>query len=70
MSLPMIISIPKPGVGELIEACAKGEIAFDECQKGVADLGYNTTWLYELVMATRKDLGIGSPNSDSDDSHE
>jgi hypothetical protein len=42
-------------IGELVEACAKGKLAFSGpgslCAK-VAAMGYKTTSLYEMVRAT------------------
>jgi hypothetical protein len=44
----------RAGVGELVEACARGELPFsgpDSLCSKVAAMGYKTTSLYEMVRA-------------------
>jgi hypothetical protein len=46
-------------IGELVEACAKGDLAFsgpDSLCAKVAAMGFKTTSLYEMVMAYRAAL--------------
>lgn len=46
-------------VGELVELCARGELPFSGpnslCSK-VADMGYKTTSLYEMVLAAKQEI--------------
>jgi len=51
-------------IGSLVEACAKGQIAFsgpDSLCAKVAAMGYKTTSLYEMVRATEYALKAGKP---------
>lgn len=45
-------------IGQLVEDCAKGVIKFDELCMKVAAMGYKTTSLYEMVIATEQQLGV------------
>ncbi len=55
-----VVMIAKPGVGELVTACAANEITFGELCEQVAAMGYKTTSLYEMVIAAQ-------PEQESDD---
>ena len=46
-----VVMIAKPGVSELVTACAANEITFGETCEQVAAMGYKTTSLYEMVKA-------------------
>lgn len=49
----------RAGVGDLVEACARGELPFsgpDSLCSKVAAMGYRTTSLYEMVRAVEDSL--------------
>jgi hypothetical protein len=47
----VVMQARTPAIGELVEACAKGELNFDELCRRVAAMGYKTTSLFEMVRA-------------------
>jgi hypothetical protein len=54
----------RTGVGELVEACARGDLPFsgpDSLCSKVAAMGYKTTSLYEMVRAAE---AVAVPNGD------
>jgi len=54
-----IVMIPRAGVGELVEACARGELPFsgpDSLHSRIHAMGYKTTGLYEAVIAAEAAL--------------
>jgi hypothetical protein len=58
--------VAKPGVAELVEACARGTLSFDDLCKQVVVMGYKTTSLHEMVRAAeetfrRADQGVTLP---------
>ena len=38
-------------IDDMVTDCAEGNLSFSELQKYVAAMGYNTTSLYEMVVA-------------------
>jgi len=53
-TLSFVLEPRTPAIGELIEACARKEISFDECCARIAEMGYKTTSVYEMVMAAER----------------
>jgi len=52
-----VILQARAGVGELVEACARGELPFsgpDSLCSKVSAMGYKTTSLYEMVLAAER----------------
>jgi hypothetical protein len=55
MSTPSFVLKPRTyAIGELIEACARKEISFDECCARISAMGYKTTSVYEMVIAAER----------------
>lgn len=54
-----IVMVAREGVGELVEACARGEIPFDgpdSLYSKVHAMGFKCTSLYEAVIAAEANL--------------
>jgi len=52
-----VILQARAGVGELVEACARGELPFsgsDSLCSKVSAMGHKTTSLYEMVLAAER----------------
>ena len=41
---------------DLVDQCAKGDLAFDQCCQAIARMGYKTTSVYEMVLCRQADL--------------
>lgn len=50
-------------IGELVEACARKKISFDYLCQRVAVMGYKTTSLFEMVVATEYEIAAASSPS-------
>lgn len=65
MSEIEIVLQARAGVGELVEACARGELPFDGpnslCSK-VHAMGFKCTSLYEMVRAAEYQLSSPATN--------
>jgi hypothetical protein len=56
--VPEVVLVARtPDVADLVEACAKKELPFDELCRRVAAMGYKTTSLYEMVRSVESYLG-------------
>lgn len=53
--IKVVLQARTPVIGELVQACADGELPFDELCARVGAMGYRTTSLYEMVRATEKE---------------
>lgn len=57
-----VVLVPKnQSIADLIDSCAKGELAFsgpDSLWSKVHAMGYKCTSLYEMVIAREKELGL------------
>jgi hypothetical protein len=53
-----VVMVAREGVGELVEACARGELPFGELCRRVAAMGFKTTSLFEMVVAAERALSI------------
>lgn len=59
---PTVILKPKtPEVGALIKLCDEGKLPFsgpDSLCSKIAAMGYKTTSCFEMVVATREEMGL------------
>lgn len=63
MSDIQIVMQPRAGVGELVEACARGELPFsgpDSLCSKIHAMGFKTTGLYEMVRAHEDALKLAT----------
>ena len=64
MSSLRIVMQPRTGIGELIDACVRGELPFDgpnSLYSKVRAMGYNGNSLYEMVRAREDELRKATP---------
>ena len=62
MSDIQVVLQPRAGVGELVEACARGELPFsgqDSLCSRVHAMGFKITSLHEMVLAAEAALTAG-----------
>ena len=49
MGEPELVLVPRRGVAELIDQYANGTLSYRELEKRIAELGYSTFSLFDMV---------------------
>jgi hypothetical protein len=50
----VVLTARTQSIGDMVQACADGDMSFDDLCSAVAAMGFKTTSLYEMVRAAEQ----------------